>query len=80
MTALISSYSASVISTKGFFSTLPTVLTAMSMLPSAALASAKSFSTLAALVRSPEKAWAAAPVALIAATVSSAAAFVAALL
>lgn len=51
-TALISSNSASLISTIGFFSTLPTVLIAMSMLPIAALASANSFSTALAVVRS----------------------------
>ena len=42
LTALISSYSASLISVKGFFNTLPTVLMAMSGLPTAAMASANS--------------------------------------
>ncbi len=80
LTAVISSYSASVISTNGFFSTLPTVLMAMSGLPTAAIASANSASTAPAVVRSPWKATPSAPAALIAATVSSAAALVAALL
>ena len=43
LTALISSYSVSLISVMGFFSTLPTVLMAMSGLPTAAMASANSF-------------------------------------
>ena len=52
LTAVILSYSASVMSTIGFFNTLPTVLIAISMPPSAALASAKSFSIAPAPVRS----------------------------
>ncbi|CFN72122.1 Uncharacterised protein [Bordetella pertussis] len=40
LTAAISSYSASLISENGFFSTLPTVLMAMSGRPTAATASA----------------------------------------
>lgn len=43
LTANISSYSASLISVKGFFSTLPTVLIAMSILPKRCFASSNSF-------------------------------------
>ncbi len=71
LTAVISSYSASLISVKGFFSTLPTVLIAMSGRPIAAIVSAKSFSIAAAEVRSAWKATASAPAARIAASVSS---------
>ena len=80
LTAVISSYSDSLISENGFFSTLPTVLMAMSGLPTAAMASVKSFSTAAADVRSPCKATACAPLACIALTVASASALEAALL
>lgn len=52
LTALISSNSGSLISTMGFLSTLPTVLTAISTEPMAAFASAKSFSMDEAVVRS----------------------------
>ena len=80
MTPLIASNSASLISSIGFLSTLPTVLTAMCGLPTAATVSAKSLSTAPAAVRSPWKAMPSAPAALIAATVSSAAGLVDALL
>ncbi|MNE65683.1 hypothetical protein D3C80_1611870 [compost metagenome] len=80
LTALIASYSASEISTIGFFSTLPTVLMAMSGLPIAATASAKSLATALAVVRSAWNAMASAPAALTAATVASASGLDAALL
>lgn len=51
--ANISSYSASEISAIGFFSTLPTVLMTMSILPKSFSTAANSLSTAAAVVRSP---------------------------
>ena len=80
LTAVISSYSASVISVKGFFSTLPTVLIAMSGRPTAATASANSFSMAPAELRSACNATAWAPSCFTAATVASASALVAGLL
>jgi hypothetical protein len=80
LTALIASYSASLISSIGFLSTLPTVLIAMSGRPTAATASANSFSIAAAVLRSACRATACAPAACTAATVASASARVAALL
>lgn len=50
-------------STMGFFNTLPTVLIAMSGLPTTEIASAKSFSIAPALVRSPRNAISCAPAA-----------------
>ena len=80
LTANISSYSASLISVNGFFSTLPTVLIAMSILPKRCFASSNSFSTAAAVVRSPWNVAASAPAARTATAVSSACACDAALL
>ncbi|MNE80283.1 hypothetical protein D3C80_1768370 [compost metagenome] len=80
LTALIWSYSASLISSIGFFSTLPTVLIAMSGRPTAATASANSRPIAVAEVRSACNATAFAPAACTAATVASASAWVAALL
>jgi hypothetical protein len=76
----IESYSASVVSTIGLRSTLPTVLTAMSTLPNTSIAAANSFSTLSGTVRSPWTLTAFAPDSCIWATVLSASASVAALL
>lgn len=80
LTSLIWSYSASLMSTIGFLSTLPTVLMAMSGRPMASTTSANSFSMAPARVRSAWNATAWAPAALIAAIVASASAFVESLL
>src|SRR5581483_485831 len=78
--ANIVSYSSSVVSTNGFLSTLPTVLTAMSTRPYRLTAPSNSLTTSETLVRSPWMANAFPPAAWTAFTVSSAEAFVPSLL